>query len=369
MLEQADATSWMGMYCLNMLDIALELARENPSYQDVANKFFEHFLLIAHAMNHIAGEGPRLWDEEDGFYYDVLRLPDGRERPAARALDGRAHPALRGRRRSSPTRVERFPAFGKRARWFLAEPARARGALPARWTCRARRERRLLALLEPRQARARARAHARRGRVPLAVRRPRRSRACTRRSPTSCRSTATATASTTSRARVATGLFGGNSNWRGPVWFPVNYLLIESLQRYTTTTATSLKVECPTGSGQMMTLWEVAARAVAPAHRALHRAAPTGGARRTAPSDRVQHDPHFRDLVTFYEYFHGDTGEGLGARTRPGGPRSSRSCSSSRGSGGAEQGSYFLLSTSLAAEATDESLSCRKRAAKALPLA
>ena len=313
-LEQADATAWMGMYCLNMLDIALELARESPSYQDVANKFFEHFLLIADAMNHIAGEDVSLWDETDGFYYDVMRRPSGESFPVrVRSMVGLS--PLFGVSTLEPDTVERFGAFWKRARWFLQNRPELAVHCPL-MEVPGRRERRLLALVKEENLR----------------------RMLTRMldeteflSPYGLRSLSQEYArkpyilaldGQTFRvdyepSESRTGLFGGNSNWRGPVWMPVNYLVIESLQRLAHYYGESFKVECPTGSGKWMTLWEVSAEL---SRRLIALFATGSDGRRPAhgPRDLVQRDPHFKDHVTFYEYFNGDTGEGLGARAQTG---------------------------------------------------
>ncbi|MGH7271575.1 MAG: MGH1-like glycoside hydrolase domain-containing protein, partial [Polyangiaceae bacterium] len=313
-LEQADATSWMGMYCLNMLDIALELARESPSYQDVANKFFEHFLLIADAANSTAGGHVRLWDDSDGFYYDVMRRPSGESFPVrVRSMVGLT--PLFAVSTLEPDTLDRFGAFWKRARWFLQNRPELAEHCPM-MEVPGRGQRRLLSL----------------------VSRERLSRVLSRMlseseflSPYGVRSLSRAHASDpytlvmdgqTHRvdyepAESRTGLFGGNSNWRGPVWLPVNYLVIESLQRLNHYYGDSLKVECPVGSGKYMTLWEVASEL----SRRLIALFVTGAdGRRPAhgPRELVQRDPHFKDLVTFYEYFNGDTGEGLGARAQTG---------------------------------------------------
>jgi hypothetical protein len=313
-LEQADATSWMGMYCLNMLDIALELARENDSYQDVANKFFEHFLLIAHAINHMAGQDSSLWDEKDGFYYDVMRRSSGESFPVrVRSMVGLT--PLFAVSTLEPDTVERFPAFWKRARWFLQNRPELSEHCPL-MEVPGRRSRRLLSLvdqtklqrilsrmlsesefLSPYGVRSLSRAHAehpyevtidgQRFRVDYEP------------------------------AESRTGLFGGNSNWRGPVWMPVNYLVIEALQRLAHYHGESLKVECPTGSGRWMTLWEVAAE-LSRRLIGLFTADPHGRRAANGARHALQASPHFRDHVTFYEYFHGDTGEGLGARAQTG---------------------------------------------------
>jgi len=313
-LEQADATSWMGMYCLNMLDIALELAREDGSYQDVANKFFEHFLLIAHAMNHIAGQNVSLWDEEDGFYYDVLKRPSGESLPVrVRSMVGLT--PLFAVTTLDPDTMERFPAFWKRARWFL-ENRPELGHHCKQMDVPGRGERRLLALvgehklrrvlarmldetefLSPHGIRSLSRAHAER--------------------PYELRLEDQVFRIDYEPAESQTGMFGGNSNWRGPVWMPVNYLVIEALQRFAHYYGDRVAVECPTGSGRQLPLWQVAAE-LSRRLIALFVAGEDGRRPTSGPRDKLQRDPHFQDLVTFHEYFHGDTGEGLGARAQTG---------------------------------------------------
>jgi hypothetical protein len=313
-LEQADATSWMGMYCLNMLDIALELARESPSYLDVANKFFEHFLLIAHAMNHIAGADVSLWDDADGFYYDVMRRPSGESFPVrVRSMVGLT--PLFAVSTLEPDTVERFPGFWRRARWFLQNRPELAQHCPL-MEVPGRKARRLLALtsreklakllarmlsetefLSPHGIRSLSRAH--------------------RDAPYELGFDGIVHRVDYEPAESRTGLFGGNSNWRGPVWFPVNYLVIESLQRLHHYYGESFKVECPTGSGRWMTLWEVAAE-VSRRLISLFTLDDTGRRPAHGPHPLAARDPHFRDHITFYEYFDGDTGEGLGARTQTG---------------------------------------------------
>jgi hypothetical protein len=313
-LEQADATSWMGMYCLNMLDIALELARENDSYQDVANKFFEHFLLIAHAINHIAGEETSLWDETDGFYYDVMRRSSGESFPVrVRSMVGLT--PLFAVSTLDPDTIARFPAFWKRARWFLQNRPELGEHCPL-MEVPGRRERRLLSLvdqqklvrvlsrmldesefLSPYGVRSLSRAHAKH--------------------PYELSIDGQSFRVDYEPAESRTGLFGGNSNWRGPVWMPVNYLVIEALQRLAHYYGESMKVECPTGSGKFLTLWEVSAEL---SRRLIGLFTADGEGHRAANGKRhaLQASPHFRGHVTFYEYFNGDTGEGLGARAQTG---------------------------------------------------
>jgi hypothetical protein len=313
-LEQADATSWMGMYCLNMLDIALELARESPSYQDVANKFFEHFLLIAHATNHIAGEDVRLWDDKDGFYYDVMRPPSGGSFPVrVRSMVGLT--PLFAVATLEPDSLDRFSAFWRRARWFLQNRPELAEHSPTMDVPGAG-QRRLLALVDrARLARVLSRMLSETEFLsPYGVRSLSRAHA---ESPYALEIDGVVRRVDYEPAESRTGLFGGNSNWRGPVWMPVNYLVIESLQRLHHYYGDSLKVECPTGSGRMMTLWEVASE-LSRRLIALFALGPDGRRPGHGPRELLRSDPHFKDHLSFYEYFNGDTGEGLGARTQTG---------------------------------------------------
>ncbi len=311
-LEQADATSWMGMYCLNMLDIALELARENPSYQDVANKFFEHFLLIAHAMNHMGGH-VSLWDETDGFYYDVMRRPSGEFPLRVRSMVGIT--PLFAATAIEPDTVQRFGSFWRRARWLLDNRPELAIHCPL-IEIPGQGQRRLLSLV-PRERLARVL-----GRMlspdeflsPYGVRSLSRAYAA---EPYELTIDGHGFRVEYEPAESRTGLFGGNSNWRGPVWLPVNFLLIESLQRLHYYYGDSFRIECPTGSGRMMNLGEVATDL---SRRLISLFVAGADGRRPAngPPGILQQDPNFRDQVTFYEYFHGDTGAGLGARAQTG---------------------------------------------------
>ena len=311
-LEQADATSWMGMYCLNMLDIALELARENASYQDVANKFFEHFLLIAHAMNHMGGH-VSLWDEKDGFYYDVMRRPGGEFPVRVRSMVGIT--PLFAVTVLEPDSVDRFGAFWRRAHWLLENRPELAVHCPL-MEVPGQRQRRLLSLV-PRERLARIL-----GRMlssdeflsPYGVRSLSRSYAA---EPYELVIDGRVFRVQYEPGESQTGLFGGNSNWRGPVWLPVNYLLIESLQRLHHYYGNSFRVECPTGSGRRLTLGEVA-NELSRRIISLFLTGPDGRRPTHGTSTHFRDDPHFQDHVTFFEYFHGDTGEGLGARAQTG---------------------------------------------------
>jgi hypothetical protein len=312
-LEQADATSWMGMYCLNLLKMALELAKDNPSYQGVATKFFEHFLAIAYAMNNVAG-GVRLWDEEDGFFYDVLRTPDGASVPLrVRSIVGLI--PLFAVDTMEPSVLERFPGFAKRMAWFMENrPDLSQSVAELGDTGSG--GRRLFSILD-------------RTRLVRILKRvldeeeflsPYGIRALSRvykDHPYVVHVGGEERSVGYEPAESTSGLFGGNSNWRGPVWFPMNYLIIEALQKYHHYYGDSLKVECPTGSGNHLTLWEVASEISSRLTKLFFRG-PDGHRPVDAKQERFRSDPNYKDLVTFYEYFNGDTGAGLGASHQTG---------------------------------------------------
>jgi hypothetical protein len=312
-LEQADGTAWMAFYCSTMLSMALELASDDPAYEDLASKFFEHFIAIADAMNNLGGSG--LWSEEEGFYYDQLHV-DGQHIPLRiRSLVG-VMPLITVEVLDEGL-FQDLEGFKKRMNWFL----RNREDLARNIACMRPREKgdqvqRLLA-------------------IPTRERLERMLRYLLDESeflaPNGIRSV--------SRAHLAqpyqfdvmgsvyqvdyvpaegnTGLFGGNSNWRGPIWFPCNFLLVEALERYHHFYGNDLTVECPVGSGRRLNLREVALElerrlastflADASGRRACH-----GTERRYAA------DPHWKDLVLFHEYFDGDTGRGIGASHQTG---------------------------------------------------
>jgi hypothetical protein len=313
-LDQADGTSWMAMYALNLMRIALELAQQNSVYEDISTKFFEHFLHIAEAMNNLAGTGMGLWHEADSFFYDVLSLPDGRAIPLeVRSMVGLI--PLFAVETLEPELLAKVKDFDARLRWFLKyRPDLAE--LVSRWSEPGRGDRRLLALLRGHRMKSVLRRMLDENEFlsPYGV------RALSKhheQHPYVFRYEGGEVSANYQPAESESGLFGGNSNWRGPIWFPVNYLIIESLRSFHRYYGDDFKVECPTGSGQFMSLAEVADEIA----RRLSRIFLAGrdGARPVfGASPRMQHDPHFKDHVLFYEYFHGDTGRGVGASHQTG---------------------------------------------------
>ena len=316
-LEQADGTAWMAFYCGTMLSMALELASEDAAYEDLASRFFEHFIAIADAMNTLGGTG--LWDDGDGFYHDRLNI--GGEAIPVRVRSAVGLIPLLAVEVLEQDVLDRLPGFRRRLQWFLDN----RQDLARHITCfdhatsdlSANRDgRRLLAIpsrerlervlhvlldegefLSPYGIRSLSRAHAA---APFEM----------------------AIDGGTYRveytpAESTTELFGGNSNWRGPVWFPLNYLLIEALERYHHFHGDAFQVECPTGSGRMMTLGEVAGEL---SLRLTRLFVPGADGRRPFAGDdpRLATDPHWKSLVLFHEYFDGDDGRGLGASHQTG---------------------------------------------------
>ena len=313
-IEQSDGTSWMAMYCQNMLAIALELAREDPAYEDVASKFWEHFVYIAHAMNNLGGEGIALWDDQDGFYYDVLHLPDGghfflKVRSMVGLIPLFAVETL------DPDLLNRLPGFKRRLEWFIDN----RPDLTQNCACMrtpGHSSRRLLSIVDPDRLRRVLRYMLDEEEFfsPYGIRALSRHHLA---HPYTLTVDGSDHRVDYEPAESTTGLFGGNSNWRGPIWFPVNFLLIESLQKFHFYLGDSYKVECPTGSGRMANLWEVAGEISRRLMRILLRGPderrPVFGA-----AEKFQADPHWRDLIPFHEYFHGDNGAGIGASHQTG---------------------------------------------------
>jgi len=312
-LEQADGTAWMAFYCLTMLSMALELASEDPAYEDVASKFFEHFVAITDSMNTLGGTG--LWDEEDGFYYDQLHV-DGHQVPLKlRSMVGLV--PLFAAEVLEESVIAKLPGFRKRMQWFLenrkdlarhisymeGRSGDAHGHRLLAIPSKERLERVLRCLLDeseflsPHGIRAVSRVYGER--------------------PYTFRIGGQEYRVAYDPGESTTGLFGGNSNWRGPVWFPVNYLLVEALERYHHYYGDELTVELPRGSGRRANLREVALEL---ARRLSSTFLPDENGRRPCHGDdeRYARDPHWKDLVLFHEYFHGETGRGVGASHQTG---------------------------------------------------
>ncbi len=313
-IEQSDGTSWMGMYCLDMLAIAMELAREDPAYEDVASKFFEHFVYITQAMNNRGGHGISLWDEEDGFYYDVLHLPNEQHdfmkvRSAVGLIPLYAVEVL------EPEAVDELPGFKRRMQWFLDNVPNVPHHIEMTQTS-AHGIRRQLSIVSRRKL-VRILHYMLDEREFLAPHGIRSLSKFHARNPYVLTIDSQDYRVGYDPAESSSGLFGGNSNWRGPVWIPLNFLLIESLQRFHYYYGDDFKVECPTGSGRMMTLWEVAEelsrRLTSIFLRDRKGRRPVFGG-----NELFQNDPQWRDLIPFYEYFHGDNGAGLGASHQTG---------------------------------------------------
>jgi hypothetical protein len=311
-LEQADGTAWMAFYCATMLAISIELAREDPVYEDMASKFFEHFIAIIDAINTLGGSG--LWNEQDGFYYDQLHHDDQRVSLKIRSLVGLI-PLLAVEVLDDHV-IEQLPGFRKRLNWFIENRPDLARHIAYVCTTEDRSCKRLIGVpsreqlvrvlrymlderefLSPYGIRSISRRHAEEPYVFHA-------------------------GGADYQVEYVPGegtsyLFGGNSNWRGPIWFPVNYLLVEALERYHHFYGDELRIECPTGSGRHRTLREVAQELAGRLTRIfLPDAAgvrPFHGASR-----RWVDDPHWRNLTLFHEYFHGDTGRGLGASHQTG---------------------------------------------------
>ena len=313
-IEQSDGTSWMAMYTLNLLAIALELSREDRAYEDVASKFWEHFVYIAHAMSHRGRSGTGLWNEEDGFFYDVLRLPDGNHFPMKiRSMVGLI--PLFAVETLEPDLLERLPGFKRRLEWFIENRPDLIGNVACMRTP-GMGERRLLSIANQDQLRQILK-YMLDEREFLSSYGIRALSQYHRDHPYRLSVDGMDHRVDYEPAESSTGLFGGNSNWRGPIWFPVNFLLIESLQRFHFYLGDNFKVECPTGSGKMMTLWDVAGEISRRLMRIFLRDAdqrrPVFGG-----TEKFQNDPHWRDLIPFHEYFHGDNGAGIGASHQTG---------------------------------------------------
>ena len=314
-LGQADGTAWMGMFCLNMLSIALELASNDRVYEDIATKFFEHFLYIAGALNNLGGMGISLWDETDGFYYDVLHFESGEVVPLrVRSIVGLI--PLLAVQVLEPGVVGGLPDFRRRMAWFLKNrPELARNV--ASWTEPGVGERRLLSLVHG----DRLKAVSRRIVDPDEFLGPYGIRSLSREHlahPVSVTLPGGVMATIDYEpAESRTGMFGGNSNWRGPVWFPINYLLVEAFLTFHHYHGGELTVELPAGSGRRVDL-DTVAMTVSDRLTALFLRGDDGQRPMLGSGARLQPDPAWIDRIPFYEYFDGDNGRGVGASHQTG---------------------------------------------------
>ena len=310
-LQQADGTAWMGFYCLTMLAMALELSHENSAYEDMASKFFEHFISIADAINHFDGTG--LWDERDGFYYDHLRVNGSREVLRTRSMVGLI-PML-AVEVLEDSQVEKLKGFGKRMKWFLKyRPDLARLIT---WCARSDEQMSTLLALPNRERLERLLRRVLDETEFLSPHGIRSLSAVHRESPFSVEIGGQTYSVEYAAGDSPSWMFGGNSNWRGPIWFPINYLLLEALERYHHFYGDTFAVECPTGSGIRMNLDEVAREL---SRRLAKLFLPDVSGKRPCHGGCRLHgaDPHWKDLVLFHEYFHGDDGRGLGASHQTG---------------------------------------------------
>ena len=319
-LEQADATSWMGMYCLGMLRIALELAVDRPPYEDTASKFFEHFLYIADAMNRIGDIS--LWDDEDGFYYDAINLPNGDRYPLkVRSLVGLI--PLLGVTVLKPEVIEKLPGFNRRLEWFISNRPDLKKNVACMET-EGMKAKRLLALCyaTPRNDGKPNKLQRLLGYMldeaeflsPYGIRSISQYH---RHNPYVLETDGQEYRVNYEPAESRSGMFGGNSNWRGPIWFPINYLLLEALQNFHEYLGEDFQIEFPTGSGNHKNLDEIT---VEISQRMMKIFLPDKSAQRPVyrGMDKFQNDPHWRDYIYFHEYFHGDNGAGLGASHQTG---------------------------------------------------
>ncbi len=310
-LEQADGTAWMAFYCATMLAMALELASENPAYEDVATKFFEHFVSIADAMNSLGGTG--LWDDEDGFYFDQLRYDGHSVRLKVRSMVG-IIPLFCAEVLSAKA-ISRLPGFKRRMDWFIDNrpdlsrhiATRGTGEHDSQW----------LLAIPSRERLVRVLGHVLNESQFLSPHGVRSLSAEHRDTPYILRLDGQEYCIEYEPGESRTSMFGGNSNWRGPIWFPLNFLLLEALERYHYFYGDSLTIECPAGSGRSVTLPAVVDQVRSRLTSLFLRG--SDGRRPCHGGDtRFASDPHWRDLLLFHEYFHGDTGQGLGAAHQTG---------------------------------------------------
>ncbi len=311
-LEQADGTAWMAMYCLNMLEIATILGEDDIAYEDVATKFLEHFVYIAASLNRIGEDWVGSWDEEQGFFFDILAMPDGRYIPLkVRSLVGLS--TLFATLVLERRQLDKLPDFEKRLRWFM----KYRKANDEHLVIEEFHEGKdILLSLVPRD-RLQHLLEALLNESEFFGKGGIRSISKVHETPYVVNIDGQEFGLQYEPGESTTGLFGGNSNWRGPVWMPMNYLLIQALHTYHYYFEDSMQVECPTGSGRMVDL-ETAANDISQRLIHIFRRDADGARPVHGNYDIYRDDPHFRDLVLFYEYFHGDTARGVGASHQTG---------------------------------------------------
>lgn len=313
-LEQSDGTSWMAMYCLNMLAIALELAKDDKVYEDVASKFLEHFIYISNAMNNVGEENTELWNERDGFYYDVLHLPNEKNIPIRlRSMVGLI--PLFAVETLERDWLKDLPEFRKRAEWFFKNRPDLTADL-TRMDEIGRDDRHILAIVNKDRLRRILRTMLSEAEFlsDYGV------RALSRHykaNPYKFHIGGNNFEVSYEPGESTTGMFGGNSNWRGPIWFPVNFLIIEALQKFDYYYGEDFKIEFPTGSERMLTLWEVS-QELARRLSNIFLKDREGNRAVFGNIEKFQTDEHWRDYILFYEYFHGDKGCGLGASHQTG---------------------------------------------------
>ena len=312
-LEQADGTAWMAMNCLGMLEMALELSKQDPEYEEIGYKFYEHFLQIASAMDRMGVNQDELYDEDDGFYYDLLRLPNGQSaRMKVRSLTGLL--PLAASLLVTDSEYKRLPQFEKRSSWLAQRFPEmtcnltnmdktgylGNRMLSAITTAKLRRI--LARMLDPNEflsdygIRSLSKSYQN---EPYRINLQRQTFVVTY-----------------EPAESSSGMFGGNSNWRGPIWFPINFVLIYALYRWYSYLGPSFTVECPTGSGRFKNLQEISTEL---SHRLISIFTRQNGRRPVfGGSEKFQNDPNWQDLILFYEYYHGDNGAGIGASHQTG---------------------------------------------------
>jgi hypothetical protein len=313
-LEQADGTSWMAMYSLNLLRIATELTETDNAYADIASKFFEHFIYIVGAMSNLGENNEGLWDDEDGFFYDQIRFPDdGSIKMRVRSIVGLI--PLFATEVLDEKDIMESPVFKDRMKWF-AENRPDLASLVSRWNEKGNNGKHLISLLRGYRMKSLLKYMLDENEF-LSDYGIRSLSKYHLKHPYHVSVNGVEFGITYVPGESDSGLFGGNSNWRGPIWMPINYLIIDSLHRFHMFYGDEFKIECPTGSGNFMNLKEVANELYARVSK-LFMKNENGERPVYGRNSKLQADPHFKDHILFYEFFDGDTGLGLGAAHQTG---------------------------------------------------